>query len=143
MLQRKHDWESELAQYLRARVAAPFEWGKYDCALFACDAAQVATGVDLAQEFRGRYSTERGAAKVIRAFCGGGLEQLAEKIAAQFEIPEVQVLFARRGDIVIVATPTGPGLGVVDLDGMHAIAVGLAGAVQIPLAECLRAWRIG
>ncbi len=66
---------SDFAERLHAAVAArrgqPFQWGENDCALFACDLVEAATGVDYAAPFRGRYRTAAGAARALKRFVAG------------------------------------------------------------------------
>lgn len=139
---RTEHWEGALAEHLRVEIAKPFAWGEHDCALFTCGVIRLLTGTDPAAEFRGTYTTARGAAKVIRTAGGGDLGDLASQLAARHGFAEVAPLFARRGDVVLVQTSAGFALAVVDLDGTHALAPGVEAAVRVPLAECRRAWRI-
>ncbi|ABF42158.1 conserved hypothetical protein [Candidatus Koribacter versatilis Ellin345] len=142
-MKRLQGWPEELARFLRERAAVPFAWGKNDCALFACDAVMAITGVDMAADFRGRYNTKAGATKAIRRFAGGGLDQLADKIAAQQALMEVTKLNAQRGDVVLFDTAIGgPTLGIVGLHGHMVHSVGPDGDVVLPLRCCRRAWRI-
>lgn len=141
-LTRHHDWEVRLHEFLQEREPEPFQWGRNDCALFACDAVLAMTGVDLAADFRNRYDNDLGAARVIISFTeGGSLGDLAAKIAGQHGIEEVGKLFARRGDIVLIPTENRRGaLGVVSLDGWS--VVGPGGPRRYELSYVERAWRI-
>src|SRR5690349_271236 len=106
------DWEERLTEIIRARHRAPFAWGQFDCALFACDAVLAMTGVDLAEPFRGRYADALGALRAIRKFTSGGnLGDVARIQAAAFTIPEVDPPFAMLGDVVLGdGGPLGPRL---------------------------------
>ena len=44
----------------------PGTWGVADCLLTVADAVEAVTGVDLAAKVRGTYSSELGAAKLMR-----------------------------------------------------------------------------
>ena len=57
---------ARLPEILERYRNAPFEWGECDCCLFAADVVRDLTGVDYAAEFRGRYSTKIGAARLIK-----------------------------------------------------------------------------
>jgi hypothetical protein len=146
-------WQELLHNYFLRRENEAFKWGTMDCCLFACDAIREITDVDMAVDFRGKYSTTRGALRAMLDFLGDGeegdvieqshlVELVAEKIAAQFAIEEVPVLMAQRGDILLLDSPTGKGLGILGLRGTHAHCAGLDGVIDVPLQECLRAWRI-
>jgi hypothetical protein len=143
MLTRFPDWPERLAAFLTATRDVPFEWGVNDCALRTCDAVKATTGADLAEPLRGRYRTKLGAARAILRACGGDLEDLAEQFAFNFAIREVQPSYARRGDVVLLDTPLGPTLGIVDMTGITAEFKVNDGVLCAPVASCRRAWRVG
>jgi hypothetical protein len=146
-MRRLDNWEHRLAEFIASRQQLPFAWGQHDCCLFACDAVLTMTGVDLASDFRGKYHSAHGAARMLKSY-GGTVELLAEAIAEQHEIWELQpVLFAQRGDVVLFNaftnaehTQRGASLGIVSMDGWNCIGAGPDGPV--PLSQCVRAWRI-
>lgn len=141
---RKPGWEIALSAFLADRRTCPFAWGTNDCCLFACDAALAITGMDLAADFRGHYTDRASAGAVIRAFCGGGVQELALKIARQFGIQQWPAVgLARRGDIVLFAQRRRWTLGVVSLNGYELLAPAAAGLARLPLSQSERAWRIG
>jgi hypothetical protein len=160
-------WQELLHNYLLRRQNEAFQWGTMDCCLFACDALLELTGVDLAVDFRGKYDSLLSAVRTMKSFTTKGtkenegdqalpdvpisrspdeemdlVEAVAEKIAAKFEIEEVPVLMAQRGDILLLDSPLGKGLGILGLRGTHVHCAGPDGVVDVPLTECLRAWRI-
>jgi hypothetical protein len=141
-MKRIKGWEKALGEYIERTASVPFAWGAQDCCLWVCDAiGQYTEDADLGAEFRGKYSSAVGAAKVMVAYCGGGVEQLAEKIAAERGISEVAVMKAQRGDVVLVDTERGPALGLVALNGSVLFARD-EGLGVMTLKQCRRAWRI-
>jgi cell wall-associated NlpC family hydrolase len=145
---RREDWPERLAEYLRSKRGQPFVWGANDCALLTCGAVLAMTEVDLAADFRGKYTDAASATKVMLQVCGGNLEKLAEKIAADRGFQEVKPALARRGDVVLFdvrddEAVQGPALGVVALNGHTAHSTGPGGAVVVPIKAWRRAWRIG
>lgn len=58
----------------------PHEWGAFDCCTVPADLFLQRFGVDVMQGLRGRYSTARGALKLVRA-CGGFAEMAATQAA--------------------------------------------------------------
>lgn len=142
MLLRFPDWPERLDAYLRTTREAPFAWGSNDCALRACDAVLAITGVDIAEDFRGRYTTRAGATRVMRRLYGGNLETVAEKIAAARGMAEVRPALARRGDVVLFDSPQGPSLGIVAHNGRHAEFKIKNNPCLIRVDECRRAWRV-
>lgn len=144
-MKRKENWPELLEGFLWERQSHPFAWGVQDCALLVCDAVRVMTGVDLAEDFRDQYKTRLQAARTLRRFGCRTLADLADLMAARHGIPEVPVLSARRGDVVLLdMKKEGYGLGIVALSGSQVMAAG-NGLVTIPItsSQCLRAWRIG
>lgn len=103
---RNIDWQQKLIDLVKAREFIPFDWGKYDCCLFAADVVLEMTGKDYASDFRGKYSSEIGAKRLLSK--AGGLEVV---LSASFD--EVEFNFAQRGDLVLVNTDIGPALGIM------------------------------
>jgi hypothetical protein len=142
-MKRYSDWESRLLEFIMSRAFTPFAWGKHDCSLFACDAVLAMTGTDIAADFRGRYTTKLGAAKVIREFVPSGqLSDLAEKRGGEKGLTEVGPRAAQRGDIVLLATDQETALGIVALDGRSAYTVAEVGYQKLPIKYWSRAWRV-
>ena len=133
-MQRFDDWPTRL----NAAIAAPFSftWGKADCALRACHVAEAITGVDLAEQYAGRYSTPQGAARVIRR---AGFDTLGDMAAGT--LPEIAPGQATRGDLVAIDTKDGEALGVAMPP--HCLAAGPTAWQILPLAAATRAFKIG
>lgn len=132
---RRNDWEQALAEYLAEHREAVFEWGQCDCAMFAAGAIEAMTGVDPADDVRGRYKSQAGAGRAIKR---KGFADLGEWVSSKFE--EVAPVFAHRGDIVMV----GGSLGICA--GAAAWFVGeegqASGLVSQPMPMWERAWRV-
>ena len=145
MLKRHEDWQTRLHTHITECSRTPFEWGKHDCALFVADAILAHTGVDVAADFRGKYSDEKGAMATIAKVTGGKtVEDAAVYAANKHGLKELpSVLFAQRGDMVIFDGAEGPAVGIVCLNGREALFVGPAGLRKVKVAKCRRAWRIG
>lgn len=156
-LTRRDDWPEQLGALIEERAFVPFVWGVNDCALFACDAIQTTVGIDVAAPFRGRYDSAASASAAMLGFIAERdrpfleiaqedrqelLEHVAEIIAAEHELREVEIPFARRGDAVLFEGEHGATLGVVGMDGMTIVAPGPTGLLARPLAEARRAWRV-
>jgi hypothetical protein len=143
---RFEDWHARLGAHIKAALKRPFSWGDHDCCTFACNGIEAMTGVDPMAELRGRYSTAIGAARALKSFAGGGLDEAAEHIAGLLHSPEIPVLTASRGDCVLADVDTGsgraPALGLVSLSGRAALFAGPSGLTEIPLRNCRRAWRV-
>ena len=142
--------------FLLERAQMPFAWGKHDCALFAADGIQAITGTDIAAAFRGKYTDEASAMKVIKEITRGstvgdaaawcaeqfGLKEWTHAAAAPGSAPVAAPRYAQRGDLVVFNAPAG-GLvaGLVHLSG-QIVAVGEKGLYNFPISKAVRAWRI-
>jgi hypothetical protein len=138
---RLHDWDLRLQEYLRDALAKPLAWGEHDCCLHVCNAVLAMTGADLALGFRGKYANKAQALALLKK--RGGVEGVAESVAWHFRLEEIGVLFAGRGDIVLLEMPErGPALAIVDFDGVHALGAGPKGLERFPVRAARRAWRV-
>lgn len=144
MQKREHHLEEHLNALIVERLHTPFKWGENDCALFAADAIQAVTGVDIAEEFRGKYATERTAWKAIKKIAGGTtVSEAAAYCAARHNLIEHEFpLMAKRGDLVVVRNRDGKEIAaIVGLRG-HPIAPGDDGLVQFSITDVVRAWKL-
>lgn len=89
----------KLNAFLDKSARRPFEWGVCDCMLEVADWLDQSCGFDVANEWRGRYSTEEEAYSLM----GGSLEIAMRAEAARLGLAEaVQPLF---GDVGLVIPP--------------------------------------
>lgn len=143
-ISRKEDWPELLHEYIDANISTPFAYGVHDCCLFVADAVQAMTDVDLAADYRGKYTDAKSALQIIKDITGGStVEDVIVHAAAQFGLSECpSVLFAQRGDIVLLDHDGTLALGVVYLDGAHALFVSDSGLHKLPVRQCKRAWEV-
>jgi len=142
-LARIQHWETRaLHEFLLARAAMPFAWGSNDCALFAADGILAMTGVDIAADFRGKYSDESSALLAIKSVCGGStVADAAVYCAEKHGLPEwPRPLFAQRGDLVVFQNGASAAAGLVHLSGKHVAAVGENGLYRVSITSVVRAW---
>lgn len=137
-IMRLENWPSLLAAFLADEK--PFAWGSRDCCLFAADAVLFITGIDPAIDFRNRYTTAKGAARVLKKY--GGLEGAVERITLDHGMMEIPVSMAQRGDVVLIDSPLGDALAVVDLLGTIT-GQSTDGFTRYPIRCARRAWRVG
>lgn len=145
MLKRVQHWATRsFHQFLLDRARAPFSWGSNDCALFCSDGILAQTGVDIAAEFRGKYSDEGGAFDAIKTITGGvTVADAAAWCAAKAEMKELQhPLMAQRGDLVTVEDAGNEVAGLVHLNGRDIVVVGERGLHRVPITSVKRAWRV-
>ena len=133
---RKKDWSEKLVNYLLDNLDTPFEWGTFDCCLFAANAVREMTGKDFAAPFRDKYTTEKGAAKALIKYGQGDIKSTLNAIFG----PLKPRLKAGRGDLVLVETDTGDALGVV-ASGKIWVST-FDGLATIPLERALGCWSV-
>ena len=94
-------------------MRGPIVWGASDCSAAACDVFARLHGVDPMAPLRGLYRSERGAARLVRAY--GGWIALCARLATQAGL--------RAGD-------GAPGeLGLLCHDGRFSLAVCVGGGL--------------
>lgn len=150
MIKRIDNWHLQLNSFLIGHGSTRFSWGSIDCCLFAADAVRAITGVDIADDFRAKYSDQASAFGLIKSVTGGssvvdaiahcaGKHGLAEWVGAEGQpLP----LMARRGDLVAVSNAGRIIAGVVDLSGRAVACMGENGVLREPIPNIVRAWRI-
>ena len=129
-------WELRLAEAIEAARDQPFRWGEHDCAIWAFDLRRdIAGGHDVAALWRGRYSTPRGAVRVMRRLGWASLEAAGRDLLGA---PLASVHLAQRGDLVLANGGTGFGVCL----GARAVGMAPEGLVSLPISACALAWRV-
>lgn len=154
-MKRFDDWPTRLDAFIQYRREDAFSWGGQDCFLFACDAILEMTGVDLASSpgeggkttFRGKYHDAAGALRLLKEeLSASGLAltigTFFSLTAFERAIEEVSILFAQRGDVMLVEQDGRESLGIVSLAGDTLWAPGEFALVEHPLSSAIKAWRI-
>jgi hypothetical protein len=127
---RVEGWESLLVAYLADN--RPFAWGSRDCALWANDWVLACTGVDHGEPWRGKYKTERGAAKRMKTLGFRSVESIPDA-----HLEPTPVGMAQRGDLVL--HPDGM-LGICN--GRTSSFLTQEAITAIPTLACVAAWRV-
>ena len=135
-MERVSGWEIRLDNFINTRKNEKFKWGTHDCALFSCDAIKQITSIDVAYWFRGKYKNKYGAYSLLKRFAGGGLLETVQKLSEEFDMPEINMGFAGRGDWVMCNVPTVineelPTLGIIGMSNN----VYVAGTNQLQMFE--------
>jgi hypothetical protein len=149
LIRTKHWATREFNAHLMAHAHHAFEWGKNDCCLYAANAIQCFTGVDIAADFRGLYSNQISAMAAIKAVTGGStVADAAAWCAAKHGLVEyAHPRQAQRGDLVVMrqnAEDPDERLmaGVVHLSGRDLVTVGERGLMRISILNVVRAWKV-
>lgn len=124
-----------LAAYLEDREGWSFGYGEepetHDCARFVAGAVLALTGRDPLAGFSGRWTTEAGAARVIRRH--GGVAEAVSSV-----LTEVDPMLAQRGDVALA----GEALCIVEGE----MLIGLdrpRGYVRLPREAAVKTWGAG
>jgi hypothetical protein len=137
------DWQKRLSEYIVRCTYTPFQYGSQDCGLFVAGAIEAMTGVDVAAQLRGRYTTRTTAFKAIGRMCGQPtMAAAADHLARIHGFQEVQVPFAQRGDAVQIRNARLASLGLVAMHGTEILMPYDDGLLRMPLTYATRAWRI-
>ena len=135
-LARLPGWRGRFSACLIRAAGRSFEWVSHNCALFVADGVLAQTGKDFAEPFRGKYSTELGAARALKKYGAGDLE----KTIAQ-ALPKGGLKTAKLGDVAIVEGPDGL-CGGFWLRANIAL-VSQEGLVHLSQDSALRIYRVG
>lgn len=141
MIKRRPNWERHMDAAITARIPQTFQRGITDCVMTIADIIEAYTGADIAKDYRGQYSDDLGAWRIIER-AGGDLGKMLADRMAELGAKEISPKFAGRGDLAFIyrgrldqalAIFTGAGLLTPDKVGFK----------TVPRSEALRAWRIG
>jgi hypothetical protein len=135
---RPADWAERMNAFIEMRRKTPFAWGSADCFTFAADAVNALHGVDLMEDFRGKYSTEAEAEALLAAH--GGLEAAAAERLKAAGFQECAPNFAHRHDVALVHPGNMMLLGIVV--GVHVAVTGADGLKFVRRSLIKRAWAV-
>lgn len=129
-----------LRKYLSAAAKRGFQWGEYDCFLFAAGWAWVHSGADPMSRWRGMYRTEAEAKTIVARL--GGISACMGTAMWEIGWRTVSVVALEPGDVVMVALPGGTGEHVAGVAvGGRKVALLTAKGLVVAPAHVLRAWR--
>ena len=138
-MSRRDDWRGRLAAWAERNRAAPFAWGRFDCARLAVEAVDAVTGGDAfaALGIEPAWRSEKAALKAMKK---AGFARVSDAAAALFA--EIPPAFAQIGDLAAIpaATPFGDALGVVI--GERILVSTPAGLDTVDLLQASRAFRV-
>ena len=135
MITRNQDWQLAFEKCVAENYHTRFEWGTHDCCLWAANLVLAITGHDVAADFRGKYSTAKGAAEILAA--NDGMTALWTKL---LDTEAVSPLFASIGDVVLAEVDGQETMTVCNGDTL--LATGTTGLCTLPISSALKAWKI-
>lgn len=125
-----------LSDFIEQQRHKPFKWGEHDCCMLAARWLELNGAADLAAEFRGKYSCELGALRVIRQ---AGFVSLLALLQAKLG-DSVAPLLLQRGAVVLLDTPEGDVVGLYQ--GHDCFALAQTGLVSYPKANIKMGWNV-
>jgi hypothetical protein len=130
---------ADLGAFLASAGRTPFAFGSHDCLLWLADWAREVTGVDPAEDLRGRYRTWLGCQRFIAK--RGGVEAIVAACAARVGAPRTAC--AKAGDAGVVQALTDRGVMPVGAicTGERWAMLAPEGLISIP-ARPLAAWAL-
>ncbi len=128
-------WEQRLYALTVEAIGKPHQWGQHDCVTFAADVVRAITGHDPMGDLRGTYDSPSSAARVMVKAGAYSIGDLAG-----LHLPEITASEARRGDIVLSG---GAHDFLAVCVGRTAVAPSERGMVHVPMAQAVRAFRVG
>lgn len=120
---RWQDWARRLVFMASIHVDQPSEWGQSDCFMRCGEAMMAVIGTNPFAEFRGKYSTEAGAAKLMKKHNCVGMGDVFEKVGNLRPINPLQAIRGDMGVVVVQGVEQGGyftelGLAVAQKQGM-------------------------
>lgn len=150
MSKRLPGWPTLLNEFLATRMCTPFQWGLHDCCLFAADAIQAITGIDVARRYRKAYATREAAMHLIHIHAEHGIREFLKAIAKDNGFEMINPKMAQRGDIIMFNSHQEGGAGItlgVVIDH-RCLSPGIKALQYYPMAQLwelpsTKAWKIG
>lgn len=110
----------------------PFDWETNNCALMAADYYKSITGIDYAEEFRGKFKTPMQAYRLLAK--AGGMEGILTKHGFK----QIEKTYAQVGDVALYRNGKhGLTMGIVS-NGMKVV---IAGGAIVPVESCASIYR--
>lgn len=128
-------WEEILEQQFVNAREREFAWGDFDCCRFAAETVDAITGEDFLARLSEKYHDERTAIAYIKK--SKGIRAAVTKFLGE---PVEKWAMARRGDVCLIPTEIGEGLGICT--GPTIAGVDAKGLGFYSLDKALAVWRI-
>lgn len=129
---RLKNWTVNLNKVISSHTETPFQWGVFDCCVFASECCKAICGKDPYAEFRGRYSTKIGAFRIIKNTYGS-LDAILDN-----HFQRIDLNFVQRGDICIYENEGEIGLAVFNNGWFSTAESGVRRINIVPL----NVWRV-
>lgn len=98
-MKRLPDWDLRLTQFIDANRNTPFEWGRWDCVMFASSAIETMTGIRVGENYAFKYNSPLTAARILKT---SGFGSLADAVLKETGGKIHPIPAMGRGDIVVL-----------------------------------------
>ena len=141
----KHDfskkvgWETRLEEHIEAHRYKKFRWGQNDCVTFSLTSMNKITQMPAFECYTPRWKNKREAVMLLKK---AGVRSWIEIIELHLEkngLWKIPTLMAQRGDLAIIDTDQGLGVGVVYFDKV--LHPGPKGLCATKITDAKRVWR--
>jgi len=112
-LKKRDDWQCELHKFLTRAKKIPFEWGKWDCCIFADEAMQSIYGERVIPDDL-KWDDEKTARKAILRYGHGCLGRAVGRAAKAAGMTEVVMCAPQKGDLVLHYVEGALAVGIYD-----------------------------
>lgn len=120
---------------------AEFAWGRDDCLMWIANIDRAATGVDPAAPWRGRYRSERGAARVMGRRGIAGMMLRVARARGWRRVEPAEAVPGDRGLVLAALEGGGSVLVACIFDGLFWLSRVPYGYSGHPTGNVRRAWR--
>lgn len=134
---RTENWEGKLHDFMQKYSHGKFRWGHRDCVVFGNEVIKLLTGIDLRQKSKHKWKSKRDV-NAINTTPGRWLDLV--EIALNEHFNEINPKLAQRGDVVVIPTQDGPGMGIIYAGKVTVLA--REGLLYMPVSSAIKAWRI-
>lgn len=129
---RVKNWSVNLNKVISSHVNTPFQWGVFDCCIFASQCCYAVCDKDPHSEFRGRYSTKIGAYRIIKNTYGS-IDAILDNYFQRIDLN-----FVQRGDICIYENEGEIGVAVFNNGWLTTAQSGVSRVTIAPI----NVWRV-
>ena len=140
MIKKNGDWVTTLMDFIQEVYEKPFEWGKWDCCIFADEALYRITKKRVIPKAISGWETEADARRTIKKY-GNTLANSLNKAAIASGMKEIELFYMTAGDLVCLRSEDGNELAAI-CDGQWLFIPTDDGLVNKPKSMALRAWRV-
>jgi hypothetical protein len=97
-MSRLDNWQNNLSALIEESRHKPFDFPNWNCLEWAASGVKAVSGLDILEKYRGKYKTEKGAAKLLRQI---DKVESSEELLSKYLSEPKGLAFARMGDIVL------------------------------------------